>query len=189
MAISAAIAIFVAAGWIAWIESKCISFRVSSARSQPLASVGIQTSAFSRWFAQEDTPLEIIKLNPGLEFIEVISKERFKGHLKPLKFPGLSVSSIIEFQTTSQESKFEIICNEGAITQIFEGNMLLVKIFSALTFDAETECICNESNLEIRFGVPSWFPFDRDASQTQGSSVIQQSIEKDIEELTHAQLC
>eukprot|EP01036_Dinobryon_divergens_P026004 gene26004-34605_t len=131
-----------------------------------------------------------MRLNPGLEKIDDLGSQRFRGYLKPISFPGLRVTSVIDFETTFDLNKFEVACNEGAITQTFEGNIILIKIFSGLTpavisktiwfVDTESGSLSNRSELQIRFGVPSWFPFDVNNSQRDGSSVLQKSLEADI---------
>lgn len=171
-------------------STKYIAFNVRTSISKALQSEGINPSAFNTWFSQDSTPLAIMRLNPGLEKIDDLGSQRFRGYLKPISFPGLRVTSVIDFETTFDLNKFEVACNEGAITQTFEGNIILIKIFSGLTpavisktiwfVDTESGSLSNRSELQIRFGVPSWFPFDVNNSQRDGSSVLQKSLEADI---------
>ena len=171
-------------------STKYIAFNVRTSISKALKSEDIDPSTFNTWFCQDSTPLSILRLNPGLEKIEDLGSQRFRGYLKPIAFPGLRVTSIIDFETTFDLNKFEVACNDGAIKQTFEGNTILIKIFSGLTpavtsktiwfVDPESGSLNNRSELQIRFGVPSWFPFDASNSQRDGSSVLQKSLEADI---------
>lgn len=171
-------------------STKYIAFNVRTSISKALKSEDIDPSTFNTWFCQDSTPLSILRLNPGLEKIEDLGSQRFRGYLKPIAFPGLRVTSIIDFETTFDLNKFEVACNDGAIKQTFEGNTIFIKIFSGLApavisktiwfVDPESGSLNNRSELQIRFGVPSWFPFDASNSQRDGSSVLQKSLEADI---------
>ena len=174
---------------------KYISFDVKISTSKALQPNGIDPIAFKAWFSQDSIPLSILKLNPGLEKVEELGSQRYRGYLKPIAFPGLRVTSIIDFETSFDPNKFEVACNDGAIKQTFEGNKILIKVFSGLTpgvisktiwfVDPESGSLGNLSELQIRFGVPSWFPFDASNSQRDGSSILQKSLEADIDVLVN----
>lgn len=175
-------------------SGKYILFNAKIAALKPLKTEGINPSHFSEWFSREEIPLEILKLNPSLEKIETLDNKQLRGYLKPIKFPGISVTSVIDFETNFEQNNFEVVCNEGAIKQSFEGNKILISLFSTLSpvvvskttwfVDVENGSLGNDSNLQIRFGIPSWFPFDVNNSEKEGGSVIQKNLESDVKELS-----
>lgn len=171
--------------------SKPVTFYATNKVSKSLGP--ICSEDFGEWFARSETPMTILRLNPGLEDIEEVEPNKYRCALAPIKFPGLSIRSTIDFRTEFNETSFEVICEDDAISQTYEGRKFLAKIVSnliptvkstnKLVFDEAASLLTNEAYLDISFYLPSWFPFPSNAVEDGGSASIQKSLDSDLESL------
>ena len=167
-------------------SGKQICFRASKSVSRSIPS-----NSFSSWFAKDTTPATILSLNPGLDRVEQISAGRFKGYLAPIRFPGVTVRSILDFQVHQEDLRIDVTCEQGSLEQSFEGPKVFVGIVSKILpsiasrtsfiLNTNEAMLTNQAQLEISFNVPSWFPLNQQSVEESGSKTIQSSMEKDLD--------
>ena len=170
-------------------STKLISFKASKSVSRPIPSD--HPNSFPSWFARDSTPATILSLNPGLDRVEQITSTCFKGYLAPIRFPGVTVRSIIDFQVNREDSRIDVICEQGSLQQTFEGPKVFVAIVSKLLpsvasrtsfiLNMKEAVLTNQAELEICFAIPSWFPLNPKSVEEGGSKTIQTSMEKDLD--------
>ena len=168
---------------------KEICFRASKSVSRSIPSD--HHSSFASWFAKSSTPATILSLNPGLDRVDQISSSSFKGYLAPIRFPGITVTSIIDFNVHQEESQIDVVCDKGSVQQSFEGPKALVAIASkflpniasrtSFILNTDEAILTNQAELEICFAIPSWFPVNPQSAEESGSKTIQSSMEKDLD--------
>lgn len=161
-----------------------------------------KSPGFNNWFRRPSAVLEILKLNPGIQSVEQIQSGsedsgdlvKYKSYLSPLRFPGLTVQSVVEFNARiNNDGSFALYCNDNSTKQEFIGSKILASIVSRLTptitsqscmrYDEIESKLYNNSTLEIAFPVPSWFPLNADIVAKEGSKAIQTSLSQDLEKL------
>lgn len=181
---------------------RVVSLNAKQILSKSLSVQSIAINDFENWFSDPKRPLQIIRLNPGLKKVEILEDDNnnnnksniiCRGYLKPIQFPGLAITSTVDFQTYFNGTSLSIRCEEGSVKQSFEGNKFLAKIVSALVpnvesentifIDKETNSICNKASLQIKFSLPSWFPINEDAVRNGGSDSLQKSMNSDLDGL------
>ena len=171
-------------------SSKIITFRAQKVISRPLDSQTINLNAFERWFKNQETPLTILSLNPGLVKVEKVSESEFKGYLKPIQFPGALVKSIVGFNVISSDTSVSVVCKEGSVQQEIEAPAFVKKMMLSLLpditssttfcFDAEQATLSNNAQLQIKSTIPSWFPINKEAAERGGSEAVQKSMDADM---------
>lgn len=169
-------------------SKKIITFRARQLVQRPIPSS--EAERFADWFSQPTIPLEILQLNPGFDRIEALPNEAYRGYLAPLRFPGIAITSIVDFDTSFNGTSLDVQCREGALKQSFQGSKFLESIISRLlpsiqsrsitSFDRDDCCVSTKAELAIGFPVPSWFPLNVEAVEKGGSETIQASMDKDL---------
>lgn len=172
---------------LSFSKSRTVTFRASHSATKPLGYLSQED--FTEWFELSTTPITILSLNPGVKSIEETTPGQLRCMLEPIKFPGASVSSTMDFTYTFDGSEFEIRCLDNGLQQTFAGpfgNLLSrlpkpsVVSSSKILFDKEREALVNEATLNISFGLPSWFPMPFQAVEDGGSKAIQDTLESDM---------
>ena len=175
-----------------------INFKSAAKVARPLPAV----QDFKAWFNRADTPEQILKMNPGLVRIERLpnpsstsSVQPYRGHVSPLEFPGLTVSSVIDFGVDVTPTQMSFECSEDAIKLEFKGSAILARVVSSikpvvtshsiLTLSESTGELTNDVSLSIAFPLPDWFPLPRDNIESAGSAIIQTNIVRDAEALVN----
>mmetsp|Transcript_23950 Transcript_23950/g.33070 ORF Transcript_23950/g.33070 Transcript_23950/m.33070 type:complete len:212 (+) Transcript_23950:95-730(+) len=181
---------------IVWFStaSKSTKFRAANRMSRTVASFA-DPAKFEIWFQQPSTAQTILDLNPALVKVEKISEKQYKGFLAPLQFPGVSVTSVVDFEVTSDpsNSSVAICCDASSVSQIVEGNKFFADILSKLTpaiksssvytFDQKSGKLTNSIDLAICFDLPNWFPIPNAVVEESGSRLISNQNEKDFDDM------
>lgn len=151
---------------------------------------------FREFYDSVVTPQLFLSLNPGLVRIEELSSGKYLGYLKPIQFPGMKVTSIVEFDVSFSERELIVSCIQGSIKQSYEGNKVFAKLLSRLipdvcssnriTYDIKTDRLINEANLSVSFQLPPWLPLPADVIEKRGSDAIQSNISTDLENMLDA---
>lgn len=165
---------------------KLVTFKAKAILKKPIHL----TNDFKVWFASKDTPLRILSLNPGISKIEIIDDSQYNAYLSPLQFPGISITSIMDFNVAFDGSSLEVKCNDDNLKQEFQGSKVLKNLISRLLpkvnsyskffIDEENRNLVNDAMLEIKFGLPKWFPFKKETIEKNGSETIQKQLENDM---------
>ena len=180
-----------------YINKKILSKRVITFSSTINLSKPIQTPSFASWFRRPATPLEILQLNPGIQTItlqkSINNIDTFTAYLTPMQFPGVTVQSVVDFYTSFGNDSFTVSCDSNSTKQVFMGSNLLASIISRLTPNIRSESVIkyiedekmllNNASLVIEFPIPSWFPFNADVIEKEGSKAIGSTLTKDLDQL------
>lgn len=173
--------------------SKKVVFKASRTL-QKLVKADSQT--FRSWYEEEGSPLRLLKLNPGIEEIE-ISRDvttRWRGYLAPQSFPGgVKLRSVVDFDVSFDKKTLSVNCTDGALKYEFEGPFPpLVRMLSALMPSVETTNILtleeqkgypllvNSASLLVKFSLPNFFPIPMSAVESGGSMAMQKTIDSDL---------
>jgi len=169
-----------------------VTFSATRKLIRNLNECNINCNDFKEWFNNSNRPQEILELNPGIEKMIKTDNNKYKGYLSPIKFPGVMITSIVEFDTRFEDNRLEVNCFDDSLVQEYQGSKLLISIISKLipkikstnilTIDTNNELI-NEATLNIMFSIPSWFPFKKDVLEEKGSEAIGANIESDLNKL------
>jgi len=179
-----------------------INFKSAATVVRPLP---VPVPEFKAWFGKADTPEQILRLNPGLVRIEKLdtpsssssssSVVPYRGHVSPLEFPGLCVSSVIDFGVSATPTQMSFECSEDAIKLEFKGSAILARVVSSikpvvtshsiLSLNEATGELSNDVSLSIAFPLPDWFPLPRDNIESAGSAIIKTNVVRDAEALVN----
>ena len=121
-----------------------------------------------------------------------MGNNKFRGYLAPIQFPGISIVSTVDFDTSFDGKKLEVNCYDDSLTQEFQGSKILISLISKLLPKIQSSNVLtvnndnyliNEATLNICFDLPKWFPFNKDTLEKQGSISIGNNIDKDLNDL------
>ena len=102
---------------LSFSKSRTVTFRASHSATKPLGYLSQED--FTEWFELSTTPITILSLNPGVKSIEETTPGQLRCMLEPIKFPGASVSSTMDFTYTFDGSEFEIRCLDNGYDYLF----------------------------------------------------------------------
>jgi Protein of unknown function (DUF1997) len=169
---------------------KIVSFRASASITRPLLE---SCPKFVEWFGKKDIPLRLLKLNPGFDSVESLDESSFRGYIAPLKFPGLTIQSVVDFDVSVNRNAVEMICREDSISMKYEGSQVLARLVSSLipivvsnniiSIDEDKQELKNSAQLTISFGLPQWFPLASEKIEEAGSQIIAKNIQTDLDAL------
>ena len=173
-------------------SSNIVTFSATRRLIRNLNECNINCNDFMTWFSKDYRPQEILELNPGIVKIIKLDSNKYKGYLSPMKFPGLVITSIVEFDTFFDGNRLEVNCFDDSLVQEYQGSKLLISIISklvpkvkstnVLTINNNNELI-NEATLNVIFSIPNWFPFKKDVLEDKGSEAFAKNIESDLNNL------
>jgi hypothetical protein len=154
----------------------------------------ISKNNFLAWFSRPETPLEILALNPGFEKVERLSDTVCRGYLTPILFPGLSITSVVDFNVTFNGRVLTLNADGSSMKQTLDGSPILkafmsrlplpsVKSTSVIAASDSDEFLTNRAELEISFPYPDWFPIPANMIEQKGSETIQSKIITDLDDL------
>jgi len=184
---------------------------------------------FRAWYEQQDTPLRLLSLNPGIDRVVYIrdndnneinnnnnnnninningsingsipgtGKSKMRGFLAPQTYPGgVTIRSIVDFDVQFDKKTLSVSCKDGALQHEFSGPFLMkpilnilkglmptVQTSNVLTLDEQqpesVPILTNSASLEVKFSLPSLFPFPLDAIEAGGSNAMQRTIDSDL---------
>ena len=134
-------------------------------------------------------------MNPGLVKIEELEQGRYRGHVTPLQFPGVTITSVIDFLVKHENSSLDMECVDDAIKMSYSGSEVLAKLIRAIVpivsshstirVDDESGDLVNDAALEIGFDLPNFFPLPKSRIESSGSVVIQKSLADDLQTLSN----
>ena len=179
---------------IVYCISNTITFSSTRRMVRNLNDFGIDSSSFMTWFSDDKRPMEVLNLNPGINKIMKIndSDNKYKGVLNPITFPGISIKSVVTFDTLFDGKRLEVNCFEDSLVQEYEGSQLLIALVSNLLPKIKStnilaisndNCLINEATLNIYFTIPKFFPFKKEILEHKGSEAIGKNIESDLNNL------
>lgn len=169
-----------------------VTFRCSYSTTRVFQNSS-EADSFHRFFSQKDKALRILSLNPGLDKVEKISDNLYRGYLSPITFPGLSMTTVIDFDVeTVQKDRLVAKVDRGSITQKYKGLKFLVDVFSKLPssevesssttiFERKNKTLRNSADLKVYVTLPSWFPFPLASITESGTLTVQKKIMKDVD--------
>jgi len=169
-----------------------VNFKATRKIIRDLSDSNIKYESFIQWFDKPIRQLEILKLNPGIQSVEAIGTNKYRGYLSPIQFPGVSIMSRVDFDTSFDGKRLEVNCFDDSLVQDFQGSKILISLISKLLPKIQSSNILtinndnyliNEATLNICFDLPNWFPFNRNTLEKQGSIAIGNNIDKDLNEL------
>jgi hypothetical protein len=169
-----------------------VNFKATRKIIRDLSDSNIKYDSFIQWFDKPIRQLEILKLNPGIQSFEAIGTNKYRGYLSPIQFPGVSIMSRVDFDTSFDGKRLEVNCFDDSLVQDFQGSKILISLISKLLPKIQSSNILtinndnyliNEATLNICFDLPNWFPFNRNTLEKQGSIAIGNSIDKDLNDL------
>jgi len=172
--------------------SNKVNFKATRKIIRNLSDSNIKYESFIQWFDKPIRQLEILKLNPGIQSVEAIGTNKYRGYLSPIQFPGVSIISTVDFDTSFDGKRLEVNCFDDSLVQDFQGSKILISLISKLLPKIQSSNILtinndnyliNEATLNICFDLPNWFPFNRNTLEKQGSIAIGNSIDKDLNDL------
>jgi hypothetical protein len=174
-------------------SSNIVTFSASRKLIRNLNECNINCNDFKEWFSNSNRPQEILELNPGIEKMIKLDNNKYKGYLSPIKFPGLLITSMVDFDIYFDGSRLEVNCFDDSLVQEYQGSKLLISIVSKLipkvkstnilTINEANNELINEATLNIIFSIPSWFPFKKNILEAKGSEAIGENIESDLNKL------
>ena len=94
-----------------FLAKKFITFQGQHSVTRKLDD--IDRNNFEKWFQNENTPLVMLSLNPGIIKLIRISPKGYKCYLKPISFPGCTVTSVIDFDILFQRNQLDMFIREG----------------------------------------------------------------------------
>jgi hypothetical protein len=170
-----------------------VTFRAESSLSVSLPS-HITTEVFSEFFSQNSIPELVMSLNPGIESVEKLEGEQWRGHLAPQEFPGVCIKSTVDFEYEFLPGRsLAVRCLESGLKQQFEGSKMLVGILSkletdvssenVLTYDPVRKEITNCAQLQLTFPFPDRFPVPKRMVEAGGSKAINANLSRDLDGL------
>ena len=175
------------------ISSNRITFKATAGIRQQISDV----ASFSTWLANPTTVLEILSLNPGLVKVEELlelGQGRYRGHVTPLQFPGITISSVIDFMVEHDSSSLDMECVDDAIKMTYAGNEVLAKLIrgivpivsshSTIRIDEGSGELVNVAELMIAFDLPDFFPLPKYSIESKGSSIITKNLADDLQTLS-----
>jgi hypothetical protein len=173
-------------------SSNIVTFSASRKLIRNLNECNINCNDFKAWFSDSNRPQEILELNPGIEKMIKLDNNKYKGYLSPIKFPGLLITSMVDFDIYFDGSRLEVNCFDDSLVQEYQGSKLLISIISKLipkvkstnilTINEANNELINEATLNIIFSIPSWF-VKKDVLEAKGSEAIGENIESDLNKL------
>ena len=178
--------------YCARIHSSSITFSSTKKIVRNLNDFGIDSSSFSTWFSDKKRPIEVLNLNPGICKIMKIDDNKYQGYLNPITFPGLSITSVVTFDTVFDGKRLEVNCFDDSLVQEYQGSKLLIALVSNLIPKIKSTNILsinddnyliNEATLNIYFTIPKWFPLKKEILEEKGSEAIGKNIESDLNNL------
>ena len=171
-------------------SSKRITFKANAGFRRPLTDV----TSFRQWMERPSTVLEILSMNPGLVQVEELAPGRYRGHVTPLEFPGVTITSVIDFLVKHDSNTLDMECVDDAIKMTYSGSEVLANIIRAIVpivsshstirIDDETGDLVNDAALMIGFDLPNFFPLPKSRVESSGSTVIQKNLADDLQTLS-----
>ncbi|KAJ1438401.1 hypothetical protein B484DRAFT_444597 [Ochromonadaceae sp. CCMP2298] len=174
------------------VTSKPITFKSNKLISRSISEL-TSSKGFSSWFAQPNTPYKILRCNPGIIDISMLEGGKVEAALTPLNFPGVVVSSIVNFDMEFDGKRFAAYCRPDSIVQKYTGNEYFANILqkvlpriescTVITYDEQSATLTNQADLAISFDLPDWFPIPAGRISSSGSASIDKNLETDINAL------
>lgn len=170
-------------------SEKLVSFKAHNKVSRLI--VPEKVAAFSAWFASTETPLRILRSNPGIQSLEKGRQEgAFEAALTPLRFPGLQVISSVRFSSEFDGRALIVRCDPeglvlkyeglGAVTRLVKGFRPSVLSSTTCSFHETSGLLESDAHLSIGFNVTSWLPIPLPVLEERGGAVIKLGLERDM---------
>lgn len=160
--------------------------------------VSLSTKEIETFFMREDFIDLILSLNKGIERVEMVDNEIYRGYLAPLEFPGIKMTNSIDFIVNYVKGKSLTVTCTGndALKQEYDGPPRLIKLISNLTpevrstniLEYDDTNITNKATLEIKFPIPQLFPIPSSILELKGSEAIQKGVDRDLDGLVEGVL-
>ena len=160
--------------------------------------VSLSTKEIETFFMREDFVDLILSLNKGIERVEMVDNEIYRGYLAPLEFPGIKMTNSIDFIVHYTKGKRLTVSCTGndALRQEYEGPPRLIKLISNLIpevrstniLEYDDTNITNKATLEIEFSIPQLFPIPSNILESKGSEAIQKGVDRDLDGLVQGVL-
>lgn len=185
------------------LAKRVITFRAQSSVSgnyltNSINGESLSTKEVESFFMREDFVDLILSLNKGIERVEMVDNDIYRGYLAPLEFPGIKMTNSIDFKVNYTKGKRLTVSCTGndALKQEYEGPARLIKLISNLipevrstnVLEYDDTTIRNSATLEIEFPIPQLFPIPSNILEERGSEAIQKGVDRDLDGLVNGVL-